>query len=306
MGVRDRFSGRITQQYTMGYQQADINVFKNASYFNYLDYIMLDEWQNLDVNGSVFTSLDTAEAWRNSYSGTNILELNKDLADYFGKKIVINCGFPNRFGSMPNPWSQYGTGQQFRHDLTQYCAWQGSLWAFEGQGWFGGFDLEGYNSIYADISEDNYTSGEFPQDRYRISWRATAAREMIFEELLGMLLSEPPVPLGLAVYLTIGSSPYGSANLSVGVHAYYRGDIVVLLATPDNSSWRWAYWFINVGTKRIANPITVTMNKNWSYTPTFTSTATSNVTGTMMSYLPYLLFIAGVGIFIILVRGRRD
>jgi len=112
--------------------------------------------------------------------------------------------------------------------------------------------------------------------------------------------------LELGYYLTILYSPFGSTNPTNGTYAYAVGGTQAITATPSNSSWRWSYWLINGLKKNVYNPITAVMDKNYTYAPIFVSTATSNVTASMMGYLPYLLFIAGAGIFIVLARGRRN
>jgi len=112
--------------------------------------------------------------------------------------------------------------------------------------------------------------------------------------------------LELGYYLTIGYSQFGTTNPTNGTYAYGLGDTQSITATAVNSSYRWAYWLINGLKKNVYNPITAVMDKNYTYAPIFVSTATSNVTASMMGYLPYLLFIAVAGIFIVLARGRRN
>ena len=196
--IRKIYTGRLTQMITGFYRPIDFEVLKRGYYIKNLDYIILDCWWKIQTNSTVFTSKDMSIGWFNSYGKTNMVELLSNYSKDIGKQIIINQGYPNRFGGLDAPWS--GTGSyNWRDDDTMFNAWRGSIWALTGLDWFGGFDFESYTFKYGNVTEGNAMTGTEPPNFFWGSWRLTnETREMIAYEINKMNISSlPPTPLTL-------------------------------------------------------------------------------------------------------------
>ncbi|RLG43759.1 MAG: hypothetical protein DRN81_05925, partial [Thermoproteota archaeon] len=68
----------------------------------------------------------------------------KQIAEKFGKPIVINSGFQNNWPFLLSPWTGAPPGTPM-DALPQRIAWRAALQAFRYQPWFWGFDIEEAN-----------------------------------------------------------------------------------------------------------------------------------------------------------------
>ena len=81
--------------------------------------------------------------------------------------------------------------------------------------------------------------------------------------------TEPTEPQ--TVYLTIGSSSYGTTNPTIGSHPYQKDTVATISATPS-SGYTLSGWLIDGTTMPNNNPYQITMNTDHSVTPLFAET----------------------------------